>query len=254
MKIVKLKKLKDNRYEVLFDNDIKFTLYDDIIVKYELLFTEIVDAAVLKDIEEENKRMATYYDALKYIGRKMRNEKEIREYLRRKEYEDGDIETTVKRLMDEGFLNNKTYISAYVSDQVNLSNNGYYKILNDLIRMNFSEEEIREELDKIDDEEWVLRCEKVIKKKVSANRTYSGNKLKDKLVYELCNIGYLKEMVVGILENMVLSDDTLLIKEYDKLRVKLEKKYSGKELNYQIRTKLLVKGFNFDDIGNLFEE
>ena len=76
MKIGKYTKLKDNRYSVKID-DITVKLYDDVIVKYELLRTKDIDEKLFKEITEYNDKLEAYYKSLKYITRKLRTEKEI---------------------------------------------------------------------------------------------------------------------------------------------------------------------------------
>ena len=49
-------------------------------------------------------------------------------------------------------------------------------------------------------------------------------------------------------------DDNLLEKEYRKCHMKLSKKFDGNELEYQIRCKLLNKGFSYDEVNNFMDK
>ena len=70
MNINKFKKLKSNTYKLTLDNKEELTLYDDTIIKYNLLVNkEIKD---LEEIVKYNKSIEAYYVALKYITRKIR--------------------------------------------------------------------------------------------------------------------------------------------------------------------------------------
>ena len=42
MKIKSYKKIKGNEYELILDNDVKVRLYDDLIIKHELLLKKIL--------------------------------------------------------------------------------------------------------------------------------------------------------------------------------------------------------------------
>ena len=55
MKIGKYTKLKSNKYSVVID-DITVKLYDDVIVKYELLRLKEIDEKLFKEITEYNDR------------------------------------------------------------------------------------------------------------------------------------------------------------------------------------------------------
>ena len=80
MKIGKYTKLKSNKYSVEIDG-ISVKLYDDVIVKYELLRRKEIDDNLFKEMTEYNDRLEAYYKALKYISKKLRTEKEIEKYL-----------------------------------------------------------------------------------------------------------------------------------------------------------------------------
>lgn len=254
MKIEKFKKLKDNRYELTFDKNIKLVFYDDIIVKYNLISKKDIDKKMLDKIVKENDKLTAYYLSLKYINIKLRSESEIISYLKCKDFGEEDINNTIKKLKDNNFIDNKLYLSSYINDQVNLTNNGYYKILRDLERLGFTEAEILVYLNKIDSNIWQEKLDKLITKKLKLNQKYSGKKLIEKITYDLVNLGYPKEMILNALENYHYSDSGLLEKEYIKLMNKLANKYEGKELMMHVKKKLAQKGFSYDDINELIKK
>jgi len=253
MKINHLKKLKDNRYEITFDTE-KITFYDDIIVKYNLLSGKKFDASFIEKIREENDGLASFYLAIKYINTKLRSEKEIRSFLEKKNFDLEVIENTIEKLKDKGYLDANIYIKSFINDQVNLTSNGYYKILKSLENKGFTPKEIREFLDDIEKEVWESKLDKIINKKIKLNTKYSGNKLKQKIIYEVLQLGYGEELIYSTLENYDFKDNVLLEKEYQKLKLKLSKKYNNeKELKLHINKKLIMKGFSLDDINALDE-
>ena len=103
MKIGKYTKLKSNKYSVVID-DITVKLYDDVIVKYELLRLKEIDDKLFKEITEYNDRLEAYYKSLKYITKKLRTEKEIYKYLD-KDYSKEIILETIDKLKRMGYLN-----------------------------------------------------------------------------------------------------------------------------------------------------
>ena len=66
MKIKKYTKDKGNKYKVLID-DTNYILFDDVIVKYSLLLKDEISEKELKTIVEENDKLSSYYDSIKYI-------------------------------------------------------------------------------------------------------------------------------------------------------------------------------------------
>ena len=68
--------------------------------------------------------------------------------------------------------------------------------------------------------------------------------MKQKIIQELQNKGFYKEHIMAIIDEFDFNDDLKIKeKEYNKLKNKLSKKYSGEELEYKIKIGLLKKGF-----------
>ena len=66
--------------------------------------------------------------------------------------------------------------------------------------------------------------------------------------------GYNKEDILNIIDKYLLEDESILIKEFNKLYKKLSFKYSKEDLKNKLRQKLVSKGFNLNDINRLLEK
>ena len=254
MKILKYKKLKDNKYNISLDNGTDIKLYDDLIVKYNILCMKDLDSDKVDELIEENSRLESYYKALKYITIKMRTETEIRKYLG-KTYDKKTIDETISKIKKEGYINEERYLKLYVDDRVNLSNVGPNKIVDELVKLGYKDGEVRDYLRQVDIDVWEDKLEKLVQKKVNSNHGYGINRLKDKITYEMVNNGYDKYMVLEVLDRVdIPKNDSLLEKEYNKFYNKLSKKYDGDKLLYQVKNKLIYKGFRIDEIDELIEK
>lgn len=83
MKIQKYIKDKQNKYKVVIDDE-DYILYDDVIIKYNLLLTSEISESEFKEIISYNDELKSYYDSIKYINRRLRSEKEMRDYLEKR--------------------------------------------------------------------------------------------------------------------------------------------------------------------------
>ncbi len=247
MKIKKYTKDKGNKYKVLID-DINYTLYDDVIVKYSLLLKDEISEKELNAIVEENDKLSSYYDSIKYITKKMRSKLEIKEFLRKKMVNEKVIDETIKKLEENHFLNEKLFIKAYVNDQINLTNNGKNKILKGLVKLGIDNDQVSTYLDNIDNEVFISKINKYVDKKISTNKNSSIYMLKNKIMTDLINLGYEKSDIVEVLNSKEINDDEAKKREYEKIRRSLEKKYSGDVLEYKVREKLYRKGFRSNEI------
>lgn len=252
MKIGKYTKLKGNKYSVLID-EIDVKLYDDVIVKYELLRLKEIDEKLFNEITEYNDKLEAYYKALKYITKKLRTEKEIYKYLD-KAYNKDIILETIDRLKKMGYLNKDLYLKSYLSDQVHMTLNGPNKIRKDLSSLGYAEDEFEEEISNIGDDIWLSKIEKIVNRKINSNRNLGNNKLKEKLVYDLGNMGYYKWMIEEVIHRTEFNSNiNILEKEYNKLYTRLSRKFDESNIDYQIRMKLLQKGFYSSEIDEFIQ-
>ena len=98
MKIESYKKLKNGKYRLLFDNSETLDVYEDVILKLELLLKKNISESLKQKILEENEKQDVYAVGLKYIDTRVRSKKEVIDYLKRKEYSFSNISRISSRL------------------------------------------------------------------------------------------------------------------------------------------------------------
>ena len=246
MKVNKFKKVGKNKYKVIFDNT-ELVLFEDIILKYELLTRSDIDVDLIDKIIEENRWYEAYDMALSYIEVKMRNKNEIIKYLERKMYDRKVIDDVISKLEDLGLLDSKQYISAYINDKVNLSNDGPYKIKNSLIDLGFDENDINDYLYKIEYKVWSNKLDKIISKKKNIMKSKSYYMFINKMKTDLYNLGYDKDMIEDKLSHINYESDALN-KDYEKCL----KKFKGDKT--KMINSLLRKGYSYEEINHLIKK
>ena len=252
MEIIKFKKDKGNTYKIYFNDGNIISLYDDVIVKYNLLVNKSMDNRLFNEITKYNDFLNGYYKSIKYINKKMRSELEIEKYLIKLDIKKKEIDEIIKLLYKDGYLNRDMYVKAFINDKYNLSNVGPIKIKKDLISLGYSENEFVDYLMSID---WNERINKIISKKIKLNHKLSVNALKTKILNEIVKLGYEKSDIIEKINNFDFGDDNIFLeKELVKIKNKYSKKYSGNELEYKVVNYLYKKGFSLDDIKRCYYE
>ena len=239
MKINKFKKVGKNKYKIYFDNS-EIILFEDIILKYDLLIKKDMDVDLLDEVILENKYYEAYDLALGYIEVKMRNRKEIIKYLSKKEFNDNEINYALDKLDSQNLLNNKSYIVAFINDKVNLSLDGPLKIRKSLVELDFNENEIDEYLNTFDEDIWKDKIINIINKKKSLMKNKSYFMFINKIKNDLYNMGYSSDMIDEYLSSIEYESNSL-----DKELSKLKRKYSDKN---KIINSLLRKGYTYEEI------
>ena len=247
MKILKYKKGKKNEYKIITDEE-EYTLYDDIIIKYELLLKKEINKKEWESILKENQLLKAYYEGLKAINMKLRTEKELQTILRKKGFTNTEINYALKRLDQDGYLNHKMYIEAYIHDAINLNIVGKRKIKQDLQNLGFTSKEIDSELDKVEDRIYQEKIVKYINKKLKGNKK-SANEFMRKIMLDLINKGFEREDIINYLNTLEIKDNAL---EIEKIVNKLYKKYINKYDLYTTKIKIMqnlyAKGYTNVDI------
>ena len=241
MKINKFKKVGKNKYKIFFDNT-DVILYEDIILKYDLLLKKNIDLELFDKIIEDNRWYDAYDSALSFIEIKMRNKKELIKYLERKEYDNITINEVIFKIEELGLLDNKKYIVAYVNDKVNLSSDGPYKIKNSLLDLDFDEKDINDYLYTIDYSIWREKLKKIINKKKTLMKSKSYYMFINKMKNDLYNLGYDKDMIEEELSKINYESDALN-KDYEKAN----RKFKGDKT--KIINSLLRKGYSYEEIN-----
>lgn len=256
IKIKSFKKGKNNSYTVDFvGNQESVVLYDEVILKNNLLIKKEIDTELLKKMLLENASLDCYYKGLNYLNYKRRSKKEIENYLEKSGFLKKDIYTSIERLEKEGFINEKQYLEAFINDQIHLTNHGPLKIIQKLKLLGFQETEIRNYLETFSSAVWQEKIAFIVNKKIKSNRHLGNIKLKEKLLFSLISEGFKKEEILEVLDKInFVSKPSILKKEAEKYYIKLSRKYEGTALKYQLRMKLLSRGFENTAVDGVVEE
>ncbi len=252
MQIVKFKKVGKSRYKLCFENT-ELILHEELIIKYNLLSKRNIDSKQMELLLKENLFYDAYDVALRLLSVKLRTKKEMQALLEKKNYDSKIIEKVIDKIVDEGYINDNKYIELYINDRINLTTDGPYKIKNYLLKNDLDIDYIDNYLSKIDDSVWKDRVKHIIDKKIKVNRN-SNYIFKNKITSYLNNMGYDKVLVNEILSKYSFNDKDNLQKEYDKIKRKYSKKYSGEKLELMIKKYLYSKGYKYERISDIYED
>ena len=248
MKVIKYKKLANSRYKVYLDDSHELLLYEDVILKYNLLIRKDIDEKLIIEMDKYNQEIDVYYVALNSIKNRFRSVYELRGILIKKEYPIDLIDKAISKLLEQGYLNDRSYCKSFINNQMITTNNGPFKIIRELNEKKVNSEIIDEEISIFSSEEQSSRIRKLIDKGIRSNHNKGGVVLKQKIYNDLKNLGYDVSLINSIISEYEFGNDLdIAKKEYDKLYRKYSRKYSGDELKYKIREKMYLKGLSYEE-------
>ncbi|MEG0799188.1 MAG: RecX family transcriptional regulator [Bacilli bacterium] len=242
MEIKKFKKLDEMRYKVYYEQD-SIILYEEVILKYDLLLSRVLDIKVLDNILKDNRFYEVYYKALNFVKNRRRTIKEVFNYLVTKGYEEDSIYEVVGKLEGLNILNDYEYIDAFIHDKLMLSFDGPYKIRRCLINKGISKEKADEKIILIDKDIFITKINKIISKKLLLNNRLSVNAFKKKVMESLYILGYGYNLPREVLEGLSFDEADIYIKEESKIRIRYEKRFKDEELENEIKKYMYSNGF-----------
>lgn len=248
LRIIKYRRMANGKYKVELDTGSDLLLYEDVILKYELLLLKEIDDKLLIEVDKANQEWDVYYVALKSLKSRFKSIKDLRDSLLKKEYPKDLVDSAINRLIKQGYLDDNSFARGYINTQIVTSLKGPNKISKELFIKGVSNNIIADELKVFDVNLQKEKIEKIINKEIKINRTRGGVVLKNKIVNDLINLGYSFDIVQSVIDKFEFSNNLdIAKKEYDKLYKKLSRKYSGRELEYKIKEKLYQKGLYYED-------
>ena len=245
MEITKFKKLSSGRYKVTLDNNDSFIVYEDLILKYNLLITKSIDADLITKLEEENMSYSAYYYAINSLNSRFKSKYDMEKTLKNKY--DIDINPIINKLLEQGYLNDISYTKSRINEDIITTNWGPRKIKSDLLKHGIENDIIDNELIIFTKELEIERIDKIVNKLLKSNKSRGGYVLRTKIFNDLMNLGYTKEYINIVLNDKNYDNSDIYKKEYDKLLKKYSKKYSGNELDYRVKQALYQKGLYYEE-------
>lgn len=241
---------KNNKYIITLGDNTQLEFYSDTLIKYNLLKPRELTEIEFKEIINYNNYYEAFNKALKFISVKQRTSKEIE--IKLKDYSSEIVNNVISKLKELGYLNEQNYITSFINDQINLGTKGPIYIKKELEKLNLNPIYIEEAISSVGEIAWQNKLEKIINKKINANKKLSKNYLLLKLQNYAITLGYRKDTINKVLNKVNIKEkDSILDKEYQREFKRLSHKYNGKDLEIKIKSNLYRKGFNLNDIEKI---
>lgn len=245
MKIIKYKKLSNNRYKIYIENNEEYIFFEDVILKYNLLITKEFNDQLKKSMDYDNSLWEIYYYSIKSLKSCFKSRTELYSLLLHKEYSSDQINIILDKLTMQGYLNDDLFCKQYINNQLITTNCGPGKIKINLEKKGVSDQIIYSNLEDIYTDD--IQCEKIdklINKFIKSNRNKGGSFLRKKIFNYLVQLGFFSNLINQEFSkfDFNLNDNKIYDNEYNKLFKKYSKKYSKEELEFIIKQKLYLKG------------
>lgn len=204
LKITKVaqNKYNKNRYSIFINDDYAFSVSEDVLINHSLLKgkeldKEFIDKVLLSEEKDKAKSIA-----LKYLGYKMRSEKEVREKLNMAGYCDYSDEV-IDYLLKNQYLDDREYAFCYTKEKLNLKGYGKIRITMELNQKGIDSSLVNEALSNFnyEDREFEMALELAEKR---SKRSFKNDEDKYRKIYGyLLRQGYSNDIVKKVLNELI---------------------------------------------------
>jgi len=190
------------------------TVHEDIFIRFRMMKGQTLSKQQLVQIAKEDSQYRAYITAIAYLGTKPRTSKQIKQYLTRKELEQEYIEYAVKRLSEEGLVDDEGYARDFAAGRLRSNLKGRMLINQELRQRGVSKQAAADAIAELTHEEELEAALTAGQKKW---RTLKGEAIdrKRKLTGYLLRRGFPSPIVREVLRELQQEDDELALLEDD---------------------------------------
>ena len=144
---IKQQKNDKSRYSVYIDGNYEFSLIMEDILYFRLKIAEPISEETYRYITETTLYIKAQNTALKFLGYKMRTEKEVLDKLIKEQYSEEIIARVMEFLIKYDYINDREYCRRYIKETLKLRPKGIYMIKSELKAKGIDEDTADEALE-----------------------------------------------------------------------------------------------------------
>lgn len=255
VQITKVEKQKKNhsRYSLYLNERFAFGVYEDTLIKFSLFKGSFLEQECIEEIKRFDEMIGAYQTAVKFLTHQLRSEQEVRQRLLKENYSDQMIHEVVLKLHQQGFLDDDIYADAYVQTTKTVRKKGVHALKKELKQKGIEELVAEKAVASYSFEEQRENAADLMQKYIKRQSHTSVKMLQQKSYHFLLQKGYPSSVINTVIQEYDfrgMEDEEMESIEHhaSKILKRLEKKYSGKELQFKLKTALFQKGFMQESI------
>lgn len=203
MKITHLEYQKNKkRINLYIDNKFAFGIDEELRFKYSIHVGDEISEDFIRDVLKAEEQIKVNNHALRLLSYRQRSEKEIEMALRRKGYEEVNIDHTLDYLKRNKYIDDEYFAKSFIADKQNLNGYGYQRIKFELVKKGISKEIIESYLINDSDEEFELAMD-IASKRLKSYSNQDKNTIWRKLGGFLQRRGYSYDITSKVLRTLL---------------------------------------------------
>ncbi|HIY91635.1 recombination regulator RecX [Companilactobacillus sp. HBUAS56275] len=251
-KVTKIQAQKrKGRYNIYLDGKYAFPVAEATLIEFRLMKdVELTDQEVAKIQHSENVNKA-YGDAVNYLSYQLRTEKEIKEYLYKKEYHKDAVEFSLKKLRELHYLDDDNYAKSFINTQLRTTANGPKIIEQKLVQKGVPNNIIQDKIAEIDQDILLENAVEFAGKQARKQKRASFQQMLTKIRQSLYQKGFNGEITNEAIKKLDLEVDE--DEELTKLKKMIDKVQHRYDTQAKLINYLMTKGYHYDEIKRVLD-
>ncbi|MCR2821992.1 recombination regulator RecX [Lederbergia panacisoli] len=247
-----------DRYNIYLDEKFAFGVDEEVLIRYHLVKGKELTEFDITQIQYEDEIRKALNAAINFLSYRMRSEDEIRQHLKKKEWDEPVIQAVLMKLVERKYVDDLEFAAAYVRTQVNGGKKGPLTIKQELKQKGIKELFIEKAMDEYSEEKQIEHAIQLGNKLASQNNNLSETFLKQKIEQFLMTKGFPFNIISVAIEEIEYEKDdddewNALQAQGDKAHRRY-KKFTGFEYKQKMKQALYRKGFPIELIERYLNE
>ncbi|EFI85284.1 recombination regulator RecX [Listeria grayi] len=255
---IQVQQKKKERYNIFIDETYRFSADEEVVARFHLLKGREITEAEITEIEQADMLRTGLNKAIHFLSHRVRSEKEVREFLKKQEIENDQIEVILEMLVDRKYLDDEEFALLFVRTQIKTTLKGPKTIERELIEKGISKEIIERVMATYSEEAQFENGRKAAEKIMRRSKKMAKRNIIQKIVTDLIQKGYGTDDAKAISAEVVSEldtqeEDAILAEQFAKA-VRKNSRHDPKKAKQKIIQSLMQKGFSYHSIqGYLME-
>ena len=198
---IEVQKNHKDRVNIFVDDEYYTSMFLDTAVKYGIKKDIEIDEDDLKKYLIESEQNLAFNKAFKYMDTALKTSKQMREYLKKKGYDNLIIDNVIEKLKEYKYIDDRLFAESYVNTYK--SKYGKAMLKNKLLQKGVSKEIAEEFLGDFESNEEVI--DKLLRKKIGGK--VLDNELKVKCVRFLASRGFSFDEINSAIKKIKTTDE-----------------------------------------------
>ncbi|HLQ71006.1 MAG TPA: recombination regulator RecX [Bacillota bacterium] len=251
------------RYNIFLNQDSKetfgFSVDESVLIEYHLHKGLELDQATIDELMKKDEEEKAYNMVIHYLSYRMRTEKEIVDYLTKKDIPETHIAAIMEKLTQKKLINDNEFAEAFVRTRMGTSTKGPRLIQKELLEKGITDNIAAQALKQYTYKDQFNQAQKLLKKKLNQRTKHSHRQKIERIQNNLLQKGFSQDIVKEVVASHAVEKDETeeweaIVHHGTKQLRKLQRKYDGHELENKLKESLYRKGFPFTMIQSFLED